>query len=306
MSILRRGTFIACLFALGCAGDLAVGGSDDDPGSGADARDPAFDELDREAARAQFVTTTDLMRYVVAPGCAAQTNECHSNEDFPDMSSEGNLWNLRDLPCNVGVGERETIEDYCESIGDELRITNGANQGYVSTIGSIALVTDEQGEFLHYELLMETPALQVQADAGFEILHAGSVSGPLGGGGSLQVSGGGAGLRVTDADDIPDPTAIRQGDENRNGVFGTGQGAIVKPGNARDSYLVHRLLGAETARVRMPLNDNADNPTEQNRRLSPNEMYALMSWINCMQPGDAVYSSIGYDCPANADNDGEW
>ena len=306
MSILRRGFSIACLFALGCAGQLDSGGSDDDPAGGADARDPGFDELDREAAKAQFVTTTDLMRYVVAPGCAAQTNECHSSEDFPDMSSEGNLWNLRNLPCNVGVGERETIEDYCESVGDQLRITSGANQGFLATIGSITLVTDEQGEFLHYELLVDTPVTQAQADAGFEILHAGLVSGPLGGGNSLQVSGGGTSLSVTNADDIPDATAIRQGDENRNGVFGTGEGVIIKPGNARDSYLVRRLLGAQTARVRMPLNENSDNPTEQNSLLSPNEMYAIMSWINCMQPGDAVYSAIDYDCSANADNDGVW
>jgi hypothetical protein len=305
MNALRRGLLLSSLFVIACSGELSSGGGGGGPTDGPDAGGPAFDELDRDKAEAQFVTTTDIMRYVVAPGCAAETNECHSNEDFPDMSSEGNLWNLRELPCNVGVGDRETIEDYCEQIGDQLRVTDGANAGYTATIGSITLVTDELGEFLHYELVMETVASLTQTDATYEILRNGIVNAALGGGSSLQAAGSTT-LRITDPDDIADPATIRQGDENKNGVFGDGQGMLVKPGDARASYLVHRLLGAETARIRMPLNENADNPTEQNRLLSPNEMYAIMSWINCMQPDDGLYSPVRYDCEANTDNDGEW
>ncbi len=74
----------------------------------------------------------------------------------------------------------------------------------------------------------------------------------------------------------------------------------------RQALIIRRLLTAQTERIRMPLNENADNPTEQNRILSPDEMYSLMSWINCMEPGDGVDSPIRYDCTANADNNGEW
>ena len=54
----------------------------------------------------------------------------------------------------------------------------------------------------------------------------------------------------------------------------------------------------------MPLNTNADNPTEVARALNPDEMYAIMSWIQCMEPTDNVYSPIRYDCEANAGNEG--
>lgn len=291
------------LLCVGCTGGLYQM-ADDDTG-GADAGPTAFDDLDKDRAQANFQTTTDLMRYVVAPGCAAENNECHANEDYPDLSSEGNLWNLRNLPCNLGVGDRHTVEDFCERLGDQLRITSGTNAGYTATIGSITLVTDDQGEFSYYELLLDQPVGAAQTDANFELLRDGSVAGVLGGGSSLQIAAAGASVRVTNADDIPAPDAVQQGDENQNGVFGTGDGVIVKPGDARASYLIHRLLGEQTTRVRMPLNDNADNPTEQNRALSPDEMYALMSWINCMQPDDDVYAPIRYDCAANADNNGD-
>jgi hypothetical protein len=293
---------------VGCTGALTqTSEQGDDTGTAsADAGLPAFDDLDVDRARARFRTTTDLMRHVIAPGCAAEANECHNNEDYPDLSTEGNLWNLRGLPCNLGVGDRETVEDFCEQLGDELRITSGANQGYVGTVGSITVVTDEQGEFSHYSVVLDRAVSAAQSDGGFELMRGGAVIGVLGGGGSLQASGPSTTVEVTRAGDIPDPSLVRQGDENRNGVFGTGLGALVEPGDARGSYLVRRLLGSETARIRMPLNENADNPTEQNRNLSPDEMYALMSWINCMQPGDEVYTPIRYDCAANADNRGAW
>jgi hypothetical protein len=142
--------------------------------------------------------------------------------------------------------------------------------------------------------------------ATFVVGRDGQAMPQLGGGSSLAGDSGSNLIRVTDVDDIPDPLSVSQGDENHNGVFCDGTGTIVKPASARDSYLVWRLLAEQTQRVRMPLNENADNPTEVNRALSPDEMYALMSWINCMQPSDTIYAPIGYDCAANADNEGTW
>ncbi|MCP4445978.1 MAG: hypothetical protein GY811_11625 [Myxococcales bacterium] len=263
--------------------------------------------LDIEAAQARFVTTTDIMRHVIAPTCAAENNECHSNEDFPDLHSEGNLWNLVGLGCNLGVGERDTIEDYCEAIGDEVLITSGANQGFTATIGSVETITDAEGEFSHYAIAVRTaPAGGVQTGGDFEFQRNGVVVAALGGGNSLDVVAGEQILRVTDSSDITLVTAIRQGDENRNGVYGTGEGLIVKPGDARGSYFVRRLFEQETTRVRMPLAGAVDNPNEVNSYLSANEMYVLMSWINCMQDGDGVASPIRYDCAENAGNEGEW
>ena len=282
------------------------------PPSGADAgpagtpdADPTYDELDKARAQSRFESTTDLMRYVIAPGCAAETNECHNSEDPPDMSSEGNLWNLVGLPCNQGVGERETVEEFCEQLGDELRIVDGANAGFTTRIGSISLVTDAEGAFMHYEVRVQAGPPQTQTDARFEILRGGIPNGALGGGVSLAVGAGSTSLLVTDADDILDPAGVYQGDENRNGIFGDGSGTLVERGDAHASYIVRRLVG-ETERVRMPLNANADNPTEMNRFLSPDEMYTVMSWINCMLPTDTVYSPIRYDCEANAGNEGVW
>ncbi len=35
-------------------------------------------------------------------------------------------------------------------------------------------------------------------------------------------------------------------------------------------------------------------------------MYAVTSWINCLESDDNVYSDIRYDCNANLDNHGAW
>lgn len=283
---------------------------DDDVGSGGGSSagtgglGPAFDQLDKARAQEKFQTTTDLMRFVISPTCAAENNECHNNEDFPDMSSEGNLWNLAGLRCNLSVGERDTIEDFCESLGDEISIEGGT---YTARIGSIVTVVDADGEFVNFEVTLDQPMPESFQGYDFVVTRNGTQM-PALGGGSNSVSGvsGSNVVLIDDADDIPIPDAVKQGDENRNGVFGTDTGMIVQPGDARNSYLVRRLLGEETSRVQMPLNENADNPTESNQPLSADEMYAVMSWINCMQPGESVYSPIHYDCAANADNEGTW
>jgi len=258
--------------------------------------------LDTARAQETFQTTTDLMRYVISPTCAAENNECHNNEDYPDMSTEGNFWNLRGLPCNVNVGERETIEDICEASGDQVLI----NGSFATTVGSIAIKSGPDGDFEKYELTVETPLPESYTGATFVIQRAGVDRPEFGSGTSFEGTAGGTIAAVTDADDIPDPKLVRQGDENMNGIFGTGTGVTVFPGDAHQSYIVRRLLQAETTRERMPLNGNADNPTEINGFLSPDEMYAMMSWINCMEPTDSTYSEIRYDCEANETNAGIW
>ena len=301
---------LAALALVACGG---VGGIDgvaaqQDGGSAVDGgRSEPVAPLDKEAAQARFVTTTDLMRNVIAPTCAAEGNECHSNEDFPDLHTEGNLWNLVGLGCNLGVGERDTIEDYCEAVGDEIQITSGANQGYSATVGAIETITDADGEFSYYAVTVQTgPTGGAQTGGDFEFKRNGVVVAALGGGSSLDVVAGDPILRVTDPEDIPLTGIVHQGDENRNGVYGTGLGLIVKPGDARGSYVIRRLFQQDTDRVRMPLAGAVDNPNEVNPYLSANEMYVLMSWINCMQEGDGVASPIRYDCAANASNEGKW
>lgn len=257
--------------------------------------------LDKERAQLTFPTTTELMRYTISPTCAAENNECHNNEDFPDLSTEGNLWNLLDLRCNLGVGERETVEDYCEAQPDMLAV--GASR---FAIGSVSVVNDDEESFDYYEIRIDQALSESLIDADFTIERDGSAMPQLGSGNSLEGDSGSDIIRIQDADDIPDVLLISQGDENRNGVFGDGSGTIIKPGDARGSYMIRRLMLQETERVQMPLNENADNPTEVNRTLSPDELYVLTSWINCIEPGDNVYAPIRYDCAANADNEGTW
>ena len=317
---MNRAALALAALALGCsldvsplpdAGQLGTGGGQGGGGTtaagGGGGGVPALPALpatlDKAAARARFATTTELMRYIVAPGCAAEVNECHNSEDFPDLSSEGNLWNLVNLGCNQNLGDRKGVEDHCEALGDELRIDSGANQGFVARIGSITVVATASGAFSHYELKLDKAPGAAQTGATFSILRGGAKLAPLGGGTSLDAVAGQKAVRVRNAGHIPAPNSVLQGDENQNGVFGQGAGEIVKPGDAAHSYLVLRLL-AQSARPRMPLGANADQQTEINRPLTQNEMYVLMSWINCMQPGDGAYSPIRYDCAANANNEG--
>ncbi|MBK7859796.1 MAG: hypothetical protein IPJ65_14475 [Archangiaceae bacterium] len=304
--------FLALAACMGEAGDLppgttaaaggAGGGDDVLDGGGGPGVLPAT--LDKATAEARFATTTELMRYVVSPGCAAERNECHHTEDFPDLSTEGNLWNLVGQPCNQGLGDRKTVEDFCEALGDELRIDSGASAGFTARIGSITQVATASGAFSYYEVRLDQAPAASQTGGAFSIVRGGQKLQALGGGASAELQAGQKWVRVRNANHLPSPAAVLQGDENQNGVFGAGAGLMVKPGDAPGSYVVRRLLGKETARVRMPLGANADQQTEVNRVLTPNEAYALMSWINCMLPGDGPYSAIRYGCAANAANEG--
>lgn len=280
------------------------GGAGGGTGGGAGPLQP-LGTLDKVEAQRQFATTTELMRYVVAPGCAAERNECHNSEDFPDLSTEGNLWNLVDVRCNQGLGERRDVEGFCENLGDELRIEGGANQGFTARIGSISSVSNAQGVFQHYEVLLDKAPTASQTGASFGILRDGAKVGGLGGGASVELKAGEKWARVKNASHLPSPSLVFQGDENRDGAFGDGKGVLVKRGDARASYLVWRVLG-HSPRPQMPLGTNADQVTETNRPLTKNEVYALMSWVNCMQAGDTIYSPIRYDCAANANNEGQW
>ena len=302
MKAVRLAALISVIIPLqACVGESGAGGAKLDAGIGVDV------PLDKVRAQMAFPTTTDLIRRVIAPTCAAEDNECHSNEYYPDMATEANFWNLIGLRCNVGVGERTTIENRCEAQGDTLRITDGANSGFAATIGSVHTVTDDvTGEFRWYEITLESPVAQSQSGGSFELLRAEQAMPGLGGGDSLEAVAGQTTLRIMNANRIANANVILQGDENEDGIFGDSSGVIVRRGNARESYLISRLFGAETSRSRMPVNTNIDNPNEESGFLTEDEMYVLMSWINCMAPDDGTYSPIRYDCAANADNQGIW
>ncbi len=302
------------LLSLGCNGVVVdasgaaseIGAADAGPPPADGASEPPAGELDRERAQARFPTTTELVRYIVAPGCAAERNECHNSEDFPDLSTEGNLWNLVGLRCNAGLGDRGEVEDFCEPEGDLLRIESGPDALFVARIGHIAGVVGADGALDHYEISLDAPPPSTAAAVRFAILRDGTAIPGLGGGTSLETAAGLPVVRVHTTEEIPDPSAVLQGDENGNGVFGSGTGVLVHAGSPRDSYLIRRLFGESTDRVRMPLGANADTETEVNPPLTREEMYVVMSWVSCMQPGDGPYSPIRYDCEANAANDGSW
>ena len=281
-----------------------------DPDAGQDAgiidgADAAASVFDPEEAQRNYAKTTDIMRHIIAPTCAAENNECHANEEFPDLSTVGNLWTLVGLSCNQGIGDGTTVEDLCEEKSDHIRITDGVNAGYEARIGSVFEVTDVEGAFIKYEMRVDVEP-RSQANARFVLARDGIEEPGLGSGASLVATRGSLTLLVLQAQDLPNSELIKQGDRNDNGVYGDGRGVLVRPGDARNSYLVRRLFGRGTTRVRMPLNYNSDNPTEINTPLTQEAMYVLMSWINCIRADDTAFSELRYDCPENADNDGTW
>lgn len=306
---------LALLLAIGCSGGMIEppAGNDAGPAAldagapGTDAGAPAArEDFDPARARARFPSTTELMRFVIAPGCAAERNECHNSEDFPDLSTEGNLWNLVGLRCNQGLGEREEIDEVCERLGDTIRIDSGPAAGFSAVVGSIRTVTDAEGEFERFAIAIDRPAPATSEAVTWTLLRDGVPMPALGAGASMSTTGAALEVSVLDPTELPDPGAVRSGDENLDGHFGATPAALVEPGDARSSYLLWRLFGVESPRPRMPLGVNADNPTEVNPPLSRDEMYVLMSWITCMQPGDGPYSEIRYDCPENSGNTGQW
>ena len=99
------------LAATGC---MAVAGSNTNPAYldggvidltvNADAGTPVESDPCEPTQRA-FRDLADVHKYTISRSCSLGIDTCHHDEDPPTMHTVGHLFNLINMPCNLGVAE---------------------------------------------------------------------------------------------------------------------------------------------------------------------------------------------------------
>ncbi len=270
-------------------------------------------------AQERLNTGLDLQQKVIHRTCGPTGGVCHNSKEYPDLHTPGNFVDAVSAPCNIQSGTPEAVFDGCEPSGDSLVL--GDSQVEVGYIAYYPGEFDPEKE----EINEKSPGLHIvladplrdfkkrYTEARFKRKFArnGDVE-------SLSFASfktdwwtlsDGKHLygRVRDYqnDSVQQLLAvgIKEGDTNRNGIFGARMAPIqmMVPGSPETSYLVGRMrgdiLGVKVPGTPMPL---------ANQPLDVPEMLALYCFIVALKPGvrPDLASRIDYaSCPYSADPD---
>src|SRR5690349_18453620 len=97
----RPANFRSLLLILSLAAGCGGGVSNSDHDGGVDGGALGLGTPDRMFARNTYKNLTDLQRRVTSTSCAAQDNNCHWNDAYPQLTSEANMISLTKMRCNV-------------------------------------------------------------------------------------------------------------------------------------------------------------------------------------------------------------
>ena len=333
--IMMVGLSIVC-FACGGYSDLEPERIDYDPDSPEFAGDRVVDPYTGNnatvlQAQSDMRTGYDLHRKVIQRSCSPTEGVCHNQKEYPDMRTTETFLAMVSAPCNVVPKDHTTVYDRCEPTGDSIVFAEEGNGpieiGYVDFVRGDyvdyrdeGIVPDAQSQGLHFYLQdsitdrengddfygtatlarITTSETGEQTQIAYEQVE-----------GRWWVFEGGTHLMVEVPSYRADRTeallevGIRQGDHNRNGIYGRRNGTpvtLLNPGKALESYIIARLrgtmLGDPIPGTRMPL---ANQPP------SLAEMLALACFIEGL-PQDGSPASLGWsidyaNCSFNANPD---
>lgn len=254
-------------------------------------------------AQERFRTGLDVHRKIVWRTCTPNDGVCHNQKEYPDLHTPANFVAAINAPCNVQPGEPASVYDRCERPGDRFRLQRD-DFGPTIEVAWIQNISGEESEDgdevtttsqgFHVEL--RSP---VQTDRD-EIYATGQFIRTTENDGDIvfaqfetrwRVLEGGTHLVAEVRNYQNDRAAelarvgIREGDANRNGIFGADESTVVKmiePGNPEESYLIARvrgeMLGESVPGSRMPL---------ANQPLDISEMLALFCFVEGI-PSDTM------------------
>lgn len=250
-------------------------------------------------AQGRYRTGLDVQQKVIYRTCTPNDGVCHNKKEYPDLHTPANFVNVIGAPCNVQPGDYTSVWDRCEPRGDLLRLDAFSNSVEVAWI---AVIEGEEQEFdeanpptaespgLHIVLRSEVPMDQPSTDdnARFfrdfdgESLVFARLRTRWWKVGPNRLMGEVTQRRSDDVNRLVS-AGIRQGDQNRNGVFGAEMGEnipMINPGAPEASYLVARIRGEfggeQIPGSRMPL---------ANQPLDITDMLALFCFIEGLAPG---------------------
>ena len=273
----------------------------------------AIDQHTGEARR-QYPTLTALYSgdQGIYRGCGPNNGVCHSANESPDLDSVGSILDNLDRPCNQKRETAAVVDDLCERTGDHLEIA-----GKRIEIAWIAPVPEEDGTIRHWRLVLRDTPDSDGAGEALTILRGAQELWHLGRYATAALDPGDEralllaalpattdgdpakflSLALTNAGVPAQPEAIHVGDPNRNGTFGAALGGrLIKPGDPKRSYLLHRLT------------DPAAGPLMPRANCcgwSLAAVRALWCWIDGLAPdGSNAMAPINYDhCSSSPDVD---
>ncbi len=254
-----------------------------------------------EEARTEFPTYLDLHEKVVTRTCSPNGGVCHNEKEYPDLHTPETMLSQLDVPCNLAETDPLNLFNGCESRGDTLRFTTGNNTNFSSSIGYVALNTDELGAVLNAVIYVKDPIPNAMLGPGvFEsiVVERETANGMLTVGQidmAASYAPGMMALQINGYAELPSEaktlleTDLKPGDPNRDGVFGFDEDPfrLLLPGDPWKSYLLQRLQGNVPGSP-MPL---------ANQQLSAPEIIAMACWIEgAADPGgDLPSTNIDYD-----------
>lgn len=210
-------------------------------------------------ARAKYPTLSALYsgEQGIYRGCGPNSGVCHSASEAPDLDSLGSILDNLDRPCNQKRETAASVDDLCERAGDHLVVGSESIE--------IAWIVPEpavSGPIRRWRIGLRREANGVAEGADLPIVRGSQELWHLGRYATASVERGDR--KIVSIEALPptgatDPAsvleqalasagvpslaeAIRVGDPNRNGKFGAELGGrLIKPGDPKHSYLLHRL-----------------------------------------------------------------
>ncbi|MEM6292555.1 MAG: hypothetical protein AAGA54_14870 [Myxococcota bacterium] len=254
-----------------------------------------------EEAKKEFPTYEDIHVKVIQRTCTPFQNVCHNNKEYPDLRTPQGVIDRIGRPCNLNelYNDPEAVFNACETAGDFLRFTDGANTGFSVEIGSVTVADDGMGGGTGAISLRDPIPAAMLSPATLESATierlVGGVMQPVGSittslsyaQGALTVQVNNNEMFATHAEVL---SAVTVGDPNGDGIFGASdENAMqeIKPGDPWNSYLLQRLQGNVPGSP-MPL---------ANQPLSASEIIAVACWIEgtADEGGAETDSVIDYD-----------
>ncbi|MGQ0504411.1 MAG: c-type cytochrome domain-containing protein [Myxococcaceae bacterium] len=270
-------------------------------------------------AQTRYPTGMDLQHKVILRTCGPTNGVCHNQKEYPDLHTSATFMSAIGARCNVQPGSWSSVFDRCERPGDKFQLEgqtmDETEVGWLDLVPGVSpdydetdTRPDEVSPGLHVFLSKPLPA-KVNDPYGSGLFVRTFVDAA----GNLQtlpfasyrsrwyVLADRRHLVATVAEYQADSATriatagILQGDQNRNGTFGsTAQNivSLLNPGRPEESYLVARLRGYMQADkvpgTRMPL---ANQPP------SIPDMLGLMCFIEGLEgvQSPSILSDIDYN-----------
>lgn len=316
---------LAFLPWLGCANEPTETANASSSGAAGGDETPGPTPEDVANAAAKYPDLAALWENALYVSCGPNNGVCHQNKQFPHMEFATSLIDAIDAPCNQLRDDPTTIANLCEPEGDLLELGS-----FSTRIGSVTGSPADEPTAIVMTLQDEVPAGVDTSSMAVVRQRPGLSDATIPIPSAAWVSSNGRTVTfdyavLADKYNAPGPAVdgslaefflpqlyipagdelqVEQGDPNGDGVFGHELGgAIIKPGQPMDSYLLMRVLGPvdfgqnETTSMTAPATKEPQMPIANAQYWDADHaVVALWCWISALAAdGSNAEEPIDYE-----------